>query len=252
MSAPGERQRDAPLCRTTPVNTRAHPDVKTAVGRSRLAALPPHLVSAMLEGSALLDVPVGAVPQRQYDPPAAGLLVSGLLRVFHTAVDGRQVTVRYARSGSLLAIPTLYAKSQGSLSQQALTPTRILVLQAERLVAIARREVAVANLFAEETAFRLFEVLQELAGNTFGTMRQRLVRHLLDLASGPSGLGSPLVARGTQQALADAVGCVREVVVRLLRDLREEGLIRTGRDQVELLDADRLAAETYVRADDRD
>jgi CRP/FNR family transcriptional regulator len=42
------------------------------------------------------------------------------------------------------------------------------------------------------------------------------------------------------------VGSVREVVVRALREMREEGLIRTGRDEIELLDPDRLAAEAFA------
>jgi CRP/FNR family transcriptional regulator len=45
--------------------------------------------------------------------------------------------------------------------------------------------------------------------------------------------------------LADAVGSVREVVVRILHDLRDEGVVRTGRGNVQLLDPARLDAETY-------
>jgi hypothetical protein len=49
-------------------------------------------------------------------------MLSGLLRAFHTTADGRQLTTRYARSGSLLAIATTYMKRSGMLGQQALTP----------------------------------------------------------------------------------------------------------------------------------
>jgi hypothetical protein len=38
------------------------------------------------------------------------------------------------------------------------------------------------------------------------------------------------------------------VVVRLLRELREEGLVRTGRDEIELLEPDRLLTETFPHA----
>lgn len=49
-----------------------------------------------------------------------------------------------------------------------------------------------------------------------------------------------LVARISQQEVADAVGTVREVVVRVLRDLREEGAVRTGRDGITIRDPERL------------
>ena len=47
----------------------------------------------------------------------------------------------------------------------------------------------------------------------------------------------------SQQELADAVGTAREVVVRILRDLREDGLVTTGRDGITILDPGRLDAE---------
>ena len=49
----------------------------------------------------------------------------------------------------------------------------------------------------------------------------------------------------SQQALAEAVGSVREVVVRVLRELRTEGHVDTGQGGIVLLDPERLSAEAY-------
>jgi CRP/FNR family transcriptional regulator len=230
------------------VQTARQPAVVAALAQSRFARLPAEVVEALTADALLLEIPVGGVPVRQGHEPNASVIVSGLIRAFHTTADGRQMTVRYARRGELLGIATLYRERSGALGLQALTQCRLLVLRPAVVRAIAERDVRVANLFAEEIAHRLITVLDELAGNTFGSMRQRVVRHLLDLAAGATGQRMPLVARLSQQDLADAVGSVREVVVRLLRDLREEGLIRTGRDEIELLDPDRLHGETFPRA----
>ena len=210
--------------------------------------LPTDVVSTLLEGSMLVHAAVGAVHARQDDPIdiGIGLLVSGLLRAYLTTADGRQLTTRYARTGSLLAIPALYLSANPGLNQQALTPCVVLAMSRRHLRAVADRDVRVASIFAEENAYRMAQVVAELASNTFGTIRQRLIRHLLDLAAGPHGQSTPLIARGTQAALADAIGTVREVVVRALREMREEGLLRTGRDEVELLMPERLAAEAFV------
>ncbi len=223
------------------------PAVDAAVAQSPLCALPPGTVTRLFRHAVLVEVPAGGVPQRQgHGAMVPGMMVSGLLRVFQTTPDGRTMTVRYARPGALMAIATLYMKRTGPLSQQALTACRIVRFAPDILLDAAAADPAVANLFAHENACRLFEYLDELAGNTFGSMRQRVVRHLLDLASADGG-GGALVARVTQQALADAVGTVREVVVRILRELREEGLVRTGRDEIELLRPDRLPAESFPR-----
>ena len=72
----------------------------------------------------------------------------------------------------------------------------------------------------------------------------KLARHLLDIAQPARGAG-PLVAHISQAALADAVGTSREVVVRVLRDLRVAGLVETGRDGVVLLAPERLHEESW-------
>jgi CRP-like cAMP-binding protein len=66
------------------------------------------------------------------------------------------------------------------------------------------------------------------------------VRHLLDLAADRQ-TGSVLMARVSQQALADAAGTAREVVARTLTDLRRARLVQTARDGILLLDPDGLS-----------
>lgn len=56
-----------------------------------------------------------------------------------------------------------------------------------------------------------------------------------------------LVVRLSQQELADYAGTVREVVGRILRDLKDEQLVTTGRDEVVLLDPERLHDITWPR-----
>ena len=56
--------------------------------------------------------------------------------------------------------------------------------------------------------------------------------------------GGRLAARVSQQELADAVGSVREVVARALRDLRAAGIVATAADRVVILDPARLYGET--------
>jgi CRP/FNR family transcriptional regulator len=50
---------------------------------------------------------------------------------------------------------------------------------------------------------------------------------------------SPL--RTTHQALADELGSVREIVSRLLKNFADQGWLRLGREQIEVLDAAALA-----------
>jgi CRP/FNR family transcriptional regulator len=117
------------------------------------------------------------------------------------------------------------------------------VLRASTVREAAARDPVVAQALLEELSERVLSFIAEIP-SAFASVRQRVARHLLDLAS-ERQQGSELTAAIGQQELADAVGTVREVVVRALRDLREEGLLQTGRDGIVLIDPDRLAAEAY-------
>lgn len=97
---------------------------------------------------------------------------------------------------------------------------------------------------AEELTRRLYDRLQQTAINAFGSVKQRVAAHLLDLASTQQRPGDRLTARVSQQELADAVGSVREVIARVLRDLRVAGIVATSTDRVLVLDPARLHAES--------
>jgi CRP/FNR family transcriptional regulator, cyclic AMP receptor protein len=96
----------------------------------------------------------------------------------------------------------------------------------------------------EEVTERVLSFVWEISSSAFATVRQRLARHLLDLASErmPEP-GSELVVTVTQRELAEAVGTAREVVVRVMRELRQEGVVRTGRDRIVIADPARLIQE---------
>ena len=118
------------------------------------------------------------------------------------------------------------------------------VAQAKR---VARENAAVAWALAEESVHRLYDILEELAGNTFATVRQRVVRHLLDLAASRPASDGRLTALVNQQDLANSVGSVREVVARVLHELRVASLVRTSPGRVDILDPVRMSLELWSR-----
>ena len=68
---------------------------------------------------------------------------------------------------------------------------------------------------------------------------------LLELATTRHRSDARLSTHLCQQELADAVGSVREVVSRALRDLRAAGIVATSTDEVVILDAARLFDESW-------
>jgi CRP/FNR family transcriptional regulator, cyclic AMP receptor protein len=225
----------------------ADPDVVDAMRRSFLGRLPSEVVDALLADGERTDYPAGSTIYREGSAPRAALVVSGLLRVYLTSREGRQVTVRYARGADVLGVAVLVG-GPVNVGVQALAPASLFRINAQTLTQAARQDARVAWAIAEELNRRLDDTLQQTAINAFGSVKQRVAAHLLDLASAQQRPVGRLVARVSQQELADAVGSVREVVARALRDFRLAGLVATAPDSVLILDPTRLHEESWATA----
>jgi CRP/FNR family transcriptional regulator, cyclic AMP receptor protein len=223
-------------------------EVDNALARSFLADLPAEMAGRLRAEGERTDYPAGTTVYRAGDVPRAALVVQGLLRVYLSSPEGRQVTVRYARPGDVLGIAVLVG-GPASTSVQTVEPSSVFRISARTLTAAARRDPRVSWAIAQELNRRLYEVLEQTAVNAFGSVRQRVAAHLLDLASDRQRPGGRLVVSVSQQELADAAGSVREVVARALRDLRVAGIVATAADSIVILDAARLYAESGGPAD---
>lgn len=223
------------------------PVVRAAVALSHLATVPEPLLEPLLADAMRLSVPAGSLVRREGERgPHIELVIEGLVRVFVSSPDGRTLTVRYCRRGSMIGAVSLFRPSYvmpGGL--QAIVDTDLVVLRADAVRAMSDRERPVADALIAELSDRVYQFVVELPGASFATVRQRVARHLLDIAADQQH-GALLVAPVSQQAMADAAGSVREVVVRALGDLRRDGLVATGGGQIRILDADRLAAEVFA------
>jgi CRP/FNR family cyclic AMP-dependent transcriptional regulator len=173
-----------------------------------------------------MTIPSGHIVYRAYDQPRFVLLVSGLARVVASSAEGRKATIRYARAGDLLGAVSVVTDRQ-AVSVEAVTASDVLFLNVARVRHLAQTESQVGWALAQLVGSVATEVIEMMSSTVFGSVRRRLARHLLDLAEQRSG--EIVVVQG-QQEMADAIGSVREVVGRTLRELREEGYVsRTNR-----------------------
>jgi CRP/FNR family transcriptional regulator, cyclic AMP receptor protein len=198
----------------------------------------PHLVwEHLLEGATRVDEEpgdllyvVGHVPQ-----PAA--ILSGIVRVSTRTPAGRQVTIRYARSGELIGlVPRL--SGCNTWEARAMTAVRAALLPLEHIEALSRRQPEILWAIVRDTAVWAAAAIGRVADEAAEPTAVRIARHLLDLALAmPDG---EVVAHVNHQALADAVGTAREVVTRTLRIFRILGLLDTLQGRILIADPERL------------
>jgi CRP/FNR family transcriptional regulator, cyclic AMP receptor protein len=220
------------------------PHLADGIAASRLTALSPELLDRLLAGSRIRQDAAGSLVRRIGEGGShVELVLSGLIRAEVSSPDGRSLAIRYAHPGELLGVASLFGQPYtmpGSL--HALVDSELLELRPDVVRHLAHTEMTVAHALLDELAERVVSFVAEIPGSAFTTVRQRIARHLLHLATDQPG-GQAMVARITQQQLADAVGTVREVVVRELRSLREERVVETGSRSITILDAGRLIAD---------
>jgi len=223
--------------------------VRPALAASSLARLPISSIQRLLTRARLARIPAGSVTHREGETGYhLELVVDGLIRAFVTAPDGRTLTVRYCRQGALIGVVSMYATGfRMPAGIQAMVDARLLRLSPDVVRRAARDDALVAEALMRELADRAVTYIDEIAESAFATVRQRVARHLLDLAAQESrvtrGTQPVLAVPVSQRQLADSVGTVREVVVRVLRDLRESSVIRTHPDHIDILDPIRLSQQ---------
>jgi CRP/FNR family transcriptional regulator, cyclic AMP receptor protein len=236
--------RDQPRRRLTPIG------VIGLLRRGCWASVPIGTIESLIEGGRVIEFPAGHTVYAEADAEGLAVVLRGLLRVYMHASDGRQVTVRYVRTGDLLGVPALIG-GPAPVFVQAVASGAAFFFDIDRVRRAARSDASVAWALAEESVHRLYDVLEELAGNAFASVSQRVARHLLDLAASRPGVGSRLTAFVSQQDLANSVGSVREVIARVLAEFREERLVRTSPGRVEILDPLQMSRQLWSRARDK-
>lgn len=210
-----------------------------AIEASFLGRLPERTWRLLFDRAHQIDAPPKTVlyPETEQVPTAhLVLILDGLVRVYRTSRSGREVTIRYARRGDILGLPSVVSQVSPAAAQ-AVVPTRVVAMSAQVLRSRAQRDSQLAWAMAEEMAGSLFNIQERLAHNVFAPVRSRVARYLLDVAT-PAGPGH--VAAASYEDIAGAIGTVREVVARTLAALRDDNLIRRTDDGIALIDLDGL------------
>lgn len=199
-----------------------------------LRELAPARFSELLDHAAVMRIPAGTVIFDENQPcQGFPLILGGSVRVVKSSAGGRELQLYRVGEGEscILTSSCLLGHSnyraRGVAEQEVemvvLPPAAFRTLMAE----CAPFRDYIFGLFAE----RLTDLMELVSAVAFQKLDQRLAALL---ASRPSPI------RATHQALADELGSVREIVSRLLKNFAEQGWIRLGREQIEVVDVSAL------------
>ena len=199
-----------------------------------LRELPASQFENLLSNAAVMQVSAGTIMfDENQSCQGFPLLLSGIIRVIKASPNGRELQLYRVCPGesciltsSCLLGHTEY-HARGIVEQEVelvvLPPAtfRTMLSQYEPF-----RDY-IFSLFSE----RLTDLMQLVSAVAFQKLDQRLAALLI---------GKPNPMHITHQALADELGSVREIVSRLLKNFADQGWVRLGREQIEVVDASAL------------
>lgn len=116
----------------------------------------------------------------------------------------------------------------------AVVPSVVTEVPADRLLLVLAQQPRPAVEMIRQLAAKLTAARTDAAGLVFDDCNSRLLKTLVRFSSSSAAAPHPegVVLRITHQQLAQAVGVARETVSLALTHLRQQNLLRTGRNQL--------------------
>lgn len=160
-------------------------------------------------------------------------LLAGEVRVFVTGDDGKEATVNTVKAGNWFGELALLGNGLRSASIITLTPARFMMVPGPALRSILVAYPQSADCLLEALGQRIRGLTETVRGFALGDVYHRLAQLFRELAVERDGqlviLNPP-----PQRELAARIGASREMVARVLRELRKGGYVDTSRQRIVL------------------
>jgi CRP-like cAMP-binding protein len=163
-------------------------------------------------------------------------IAHGTVRIFRTNPEGREQTLITLHAGDGFNLPTAFIKnSRSPASASAIGNVTALRIHSEdfRKIVVTNPEIALAVL--EDLSGKLEYLTDLLHDVSLRTVRGRLAKFLLDPIH-----KEPNAIRWTHEQMAARLGTTREVVSRMIGVFIQEGLIKTERHRIVIMNAAKL------------
>lgn len=161
-------------------------------------------------------------------------VLSGGLRVYLASDSGREMTLFHLNKGDAFSIMTVDNAGDDDVvpALQADSETRLAYLQRSDIAAVAYEERLMAAFVFDTCARTAQCILNNISYCIFNSLRKCVAREIV-LKSRMSGSDTVSI---THEEIANSLGTTRVVVSREIENLRNDGLISTGRGKICILD----------------
>ena len=195
----------------------------------RKVAFDPKVFLAKVNGSgrAIADYGKDQIVFRQGDPSDAVFYIqSGKAKKTVISEQGKEAVIAILDTGDFFGESCLAGEALRLSTITALTKCVIVRISKAEITRVIHEEPAFAELFIARLLARNGRVEADLVDQLFNSSEKRLARTLLLLANfGKEGRPEPIVAKVSQETLAEMIGTTRSRVSFFMNKFRKLGLI---------------------------
>jgi CRP-like cAMP-binding protein len=163
----------------------------------------------------------------QGDPANAIFYIQkGKAKATVVSAQGKEAVVAILGPNEFFGEGCLAGQAQRMATVTAMTDCVIMRLEKTAVVDVIHREPAFAEMFIAHILGRTIRVEADLVDQLFNSSEKRLARLLLLLANfGKEGKPEPIIAKISQETLAEMIGTTRSRVSFFMNKFRKLGLI---------------------------
>lgn len=225
-------------------------DLDTARQSALLGSLPAPLQLKLTEGAQVQTADTGQTVFLQDDPAEAVFIVlDGWIKLYRMAPSGAEAVVSVMTRGRSFGEAVALRGIPYPVSAEAITPARLLRLDAARLRHLLQSDSAMATSMLAATYVHLQHLVEQVEQLKARSGVQRVAEFLLSLAASDTG-GCSVVLPYNKALIAGRLGMKPESLSRAFARLRDHGVrIEAVKAHIDDLDALReLAAEDPAKA----
>ena len=155
-------------------------------------------------------------------------IISGSVTVMIEDLKGHEIVLAYLNPGDFFGEIGLFdTEHKRSAFVRAKSNCEIAQITYERLKGLHELTPGLLYVIASQLALRLRKTSRKVSDLAFTDVKGRVARTLLDLCKEPDAITHPdgMMVKVTRQELGRIVGCSREMVGRVLKDLEDDHLI---------------------------
>ena len=160
------------------------------------------------------------------------LMLDGRVRVYQTALDGREITLYRIEPGGMcvLSLNSMLQEQPFNAIAETETPIRALVMSENDFNTLMNNSEIFRHYVLTTLTSRLCESMCLIQTTAFDNLNMRLACMLGSLFERNRGG----ILKVTHQELAHELGTTREVISRILKQFEKQSCVRLSRGQIEI------------------